>query len=370
MSGVSGFTAREQAHERRGGGRLAVLAETAYPLNVASARVRVANFVPFLRQHGVELGYHPNMTDHDYAAIASAGGAAAKALVLGRAAAGAVIRRRAAHDLLMVHRLRLLHPLPRFDPPRRLDVYDIDDPLFLRFSGGVNSRFRWTKQESRRCIACLRASRLTIVGNSFLADRARQFASRVEIVPSCIDPSSQPLRAHRQQTPVTVGWIGSPTTSPYLLDVFPVFERLNADRPRAKLVLVGADSRIDAPWIEHRPWSLATERDDLASFDVGIMPQPDDEWARGKCGFKVLQYFAAGVPAIGSPVGVTRELIGTERGLIADGHDAWYRALTAMIEDPQMRAEQGAAARVFVERDYSYQAWAPELAGLLRTVAR
>ena len=369
MSGVSSFTAQGQAHEHSDG-RLAVLAETAYPRNVASARVRVANFVPFLRDQGVELAYHPNMSDDEYAVVASAGGAPRKALALGRAATGAVVRRRAAHDLLLVHRLRLLHPLPGFDPPRRLDVYDIDDPLFVEFSGGVNSRFRWTKQETRRCIACLRASRLALVGNSFLADRAREFAGRVEIVPSCVDPGRQRLRQHGPQSPVTVGWIGSPTTSPYLLDVLPVFAALNSDRPRATLVLVGADRRIEAPWIEHRPWSLATEHDDLASFDVGIMPQPDDEWARGKCGYKVLQYFAAGVPAIGSPVGVTSALIGTERGLMADGHDAWYRALEAMIEDPQMRAEQGAAARAFVEREYSYQAWAPELARLLRTVAR
>jgi glycosyltransferase involved in cell wall biosynthesis len=180
----------------------------------------------------------------------------------------------------------------------------------------------------------------------------------------------QPQHAHHDELPVTVGWIGSPTTSPYLRDVLPVFERLNTTSLKARLVLIGADPTMTAPWIEHRAWSLSTEREDLASFDIGIMPQPDDEWARGKCGYKVLQYFAAGVPAIASPVGVTGELIGTERGLLADTVDDWYRALVALIEDPPQRAEKGAAGRHFVERHYSYQRWAPELASLLRSVER
>ena len=145
-------------------------------------------------------------------------------------------------------------------------------------------------------------------------------------------------------------------------------EQLNRNRLRAILVLVGADPTIRAPWIEHRPWSLVTENNDLASFDIGIMPLPDTEWARGKCGYKVLQYFAAGVPAVASPVGVTPELIGQDRGMLAASPEDWRVALEQLIADAEERGQRGAAARQFAERHYSYQRWAPELARLLRSV--
>jgi glycosyltransferase involved in cell wall biosynthesis len=331
--------------------------------------VRIANFVPFLREEGVEMTYCPALSEADYEALASRGRIASKAAALGRATARAALRRGPAHDLLLVHRLRLLNPLPGFDPPVRLDVYDIDDPLFVPVTGGVNRRFLWAKQETRRCIECLRRSRLVLAGNPFLGQYAKEHARRVEVVPSCVDPGHQQMRDHHAEAPISVGWIGSPSTSPYLQPVLPVFARLNAGSLRAKLVLVGADRSIDAPWIEHRPWSLGTERADVASFDVGIMPQPNDEWARGKGGYKVLQYFSAGVPAVASPVGIARTLINRERGVIADTQDEWYKALILLVEDPAQRAELGVAGRRFVEQHYSYARWVPELAEVLRSLS-
>jgi glycosyltransferase involved in cell wall biosynthesis len=369
MTELSLDRARGQSTRSSDADLLAVRAETAYPLNVASARVRVAGFVSFLRAHSIELSYEPALTEVEYDVLASPGRVVAKSAALGRSSARAVRRRRPERNLLLVHRLRLLNPLPGFDPPRQLDVYDIDDALFVRFRAGVNRRFQWTKQEARRCIECLRRSRLVIAGNPFLASHAQEYARRVEVLPTCVDPSRQPLRAHHEERSVTVGWIGSPTTTPYLNSVLPVFERLNSKRLRAKLVLVGADPAISAPWLEHHRWSLTDEGAQLASFDIGIMPQPDDDWARGKCGYKILQYFAAGVPAVASPVGVAPRMIGTDRGLIAETPDEWYAALDTLIEDPARRRDWGACARNFVEGNYSYQRWAPELAGLLRSVA-
>lgn len=193
--------------------------------------------------------------------------------------------------------------------------------------------------------------------------------ARVEIVPSCVDPSRQPLRVHESADVVTVGWIGSQTTSEYLKPLLPVFAALNDRSLRARLVLVGADPALRAEWIEHRSWSRAREAADLASFDIGIMPLPDTDWARGKCGYKILQYFSAGVCAIASPVGVTRDLIGDDRGLMASSDQEWRSALEALVNDAARRRESGAAARTFVEREFSYDRWAPELAAMLRTLA-
>lgn len=329
--------------------------------------MRVANFAPFLAEHGIALRFHPTLTDAGYRTLSSPAPIWHK---VGALAAG--VRRAAeggdAHDLLLVHRLRLLSPFPGLDPPRHLDVYDLDDALFLGSPAEVNRSFQWAKQEARRSIACLRRARLVVAGNAFLADRSRAYAGRVEVVPSCVDPARQALHTHREAEVATVGWIGSHTTSAYLEPILPVFAAINHDRPRARLVVVGGDTGIRAGWIEHRPWSLAGEADDLASFDVGIMPLPDTDWARGKCGYKVLQYFSAGVPAVASPVGVTPELIGTERGILASSPEEWRRAIERLIADVQERRERGTAARSFVEQNYSYQRWAPELAALLKSV--
>lgn len=347
---------------------LRVLGETAYPLTAASARVRVANFAPFLGSEGVDLTFRPTLSDGDYGVLKSEAAAPRKAMVLAKSVTRAALPRD-GYDLLLVHRLRLLNPFPGLDPPRGLDVYDLDDALFLGFPAEVNRRFQWTKQEARRSIQCMRRARLVLAGNSFLAAKASEYARRVEVVPSCVATDGQPLHEHGPADTVNVGWIGSHTSSANLEPLLEVFARLNESRLRARLVVVGGDTGVRAEWVVHRPWSLEREPDELAGFDIGIMPLPDTEWAKGKCGYKLLQYFAAGVPGIASPVGVAPELIGAERGLLAASPEEWYEALDRLIRDHDERRERGVAARDFVKRRYSYRHWAPELAGLLRSLA-
>jgi glycosyltransferase involved in cell wall biosynthesis len=344
-----------------------ILAETTYPAISPSARVRVAQFAPFLEPHGIELRFRPMLTDREYTTLASQAGAGRKALTAALAAARAVSYRREPHDAVLVHRLRFLFPLPRVEPARVVDVYDFDDALFLGSISSVNRRFRPMKQEARRWVEYLRRSEVVLAGNAFLADRAREHARRVEVVPSCVEPESQPLHVHEENEQLTVGWIGSSTTSEYVREVLPVFERLNADHTRVKLVLVGATAGASAPWIEHRQWSLARERDDLASFDVGINPLPETEWARGKCGYKTLQYFSAGVPAITTPVGVNRELVDDKRGMLVETAEDWRRAIEMLVTDAGARREMGAAGRRFVEERFSYSVWAPTVAELMRS---
>lgn len=346
---------------------LRILGETAYPATAASARVRLASYEPFLAQEGLSLEFRPTLTADEYATLSSPAAPARKAAILLRSVARTASGND-GHDLRLVHRLRLLTPFPGLDPPSRLDVYDLDDALFLGFPAEVNRRFQWVKQEARRCIACLRRARLVLAGNSFLAARSREYAERVEVVPSCVDPQRQPLRAHAAAEVVTVGWIGSHTTAAYLRSLLPVLGAINSGGIRARLLVVGGDTGVRQPWIEHLPWSLESQAELLASFDIGVMPLTDTDWARGKCGYKILQYFAAGVPAIASPVGVTPELIGQERGLLASTGDEWRSALEQLISDVEERRQRGAAARAFAERDYSYQRWAPEVAALLRSL--
>lgn len=347
---------------------LRVQGATAYPVSAASARVRVANYVPFLLPHGVELEYAPTMSENDYALLASDTNPARKARVLVR---GAIRAARLHHglDMLLVHRLLTLTPLPMVDPPRRLDVYDFDDALLVGSAATSNRRFQWTKQEAHRAEACMRRARLVLTGNATLATQARACAKRVEVLPSCVDPERQPLHEHREREVATIGWIGSHTTVGYLKPILPVIARLNARGLPVKLIAIGGDTGVRADWIEHHAWSLETQEEELARFDVGVMPLPDTSWTRGKSGYKLLQYFAAGVPAVASPVGVNSEFLADGRGLTATAQSEWEYALTDLLSDPAARRERGLRARRFVVENYSYQRWAPELATLLRSFA-
>jgi glycosyltransferase involved in cell wall biosynthesis len=328
----------------------------------------VGNFRPFLRGNGVELTHHPTLSDDDYAVLRSAVHPGRKALVLAQSASRAA--RAGRYDgLLLVHRLVLLTPFPGIDPAQRLDAYDLDDALTIGSPADRNRRFQWVKREAERAATSMRRARLVIAGNPFLASQARQFNKRVEIVPSCVDPSLQPVRNHADQEVVTIGWIGSHTTVEYLQPILPVVAALNRSRQLVRMIVVGGDTGWREPWIEHRPWSLERQSEDLASFDIGVMPLPESDWARGKSGYKVLQYFAAGVPAVASPVGVNAELVSGERGLLARSLDEWKQALAELIADAGSRRELGVAARAFVDREYSYERWAPELAAMLRALS-
>lgn len=326
--------------------------------------MRVADHIPFLAEHGVELTLTPTLSTAEYALLVSAARPVTKAAVLGRSA----LRAARVHDpdaLLLVHRLLTLTPTPMIDPPRRLDVYDFDDALLVGSAADSNRRFQWTKQESRRARLCIGRARLVLAANPTLAAEARRFARRVEVIPSCVDPATQALHVHERREACVIGWIGSHTTLPYLGPLLPVVRRLNECGHRLTLVVVGGDTGLREDWIEHRPWSLQTQATDLAEFDIGVMPLPDSAWTRGKSGYKLLQYFAAGVPAVGSPVGVNTELLDGGRGIAAITDDDWERALLELISDADGRRERGQAARRFVEQHYSYQRWAPELARLL-----
>jgi hypothetical protein len=344
-----------------------LLAETAYPAVVASARVRVVEMGAHLRRHGVEIEFRPSLTDAEYA-LATGGGSRA-------AMAGALIRGslRAARppqpksqSTTIVHRLRSLLPGP--GDLRSLGVYDFDDAIFVRSAGAHRRGGAFLKLEPERVGHYVRAARLVLAGNHYLADAARGLgapANQIEVVPSCVDPDAQPTRRHEETERLTLGWIGSATTSEYLSEVLEWLEPLARGGESLTLIAMGARLPSRPSWVKCVPWSIEGERSLLAKIDIGIMPLPDDAWTRGKCGYKILRYGAAGLPTIASPVGVNADLLSGNRGIAASTAADWTRAVHAM-RDVSVRREMGAAARAAVEREFSYATWAPRLAQLLR----
>ncbi len=349
---------------------LTVVAQTAYPHSTASARVRLAGFAPFLEQLGVKLDYRPTLTDAEYAVVTRGRRVLPKLRPL--VASIASTARPPAADpasLLLVHRLRSLIRVPVVEFSHRIDVYDFDDAMFVGSGPGTGLGSRLLKAEARRWTHYVATARLVVAGNGHLASAAREHARRVEVVPSCVDPSRYRVHLHRDSSDVTIGWVGSRTTSRYLGHVLPAVERLNRGGLRARLLVIGGERLPTIRWLEQRPWSLEREATDLAEFDVGVLPLPDNPWTQGKCGYKALQYFAAGIPVVASPVGVNVYLVGADRGRLASSESAWFAALHELSSDTAARRQMGAAGRRFVETEYSYRRWAPELVAMFRSLS-
>lgn len=274
------------------------------------------------------------------------------------------VRAASAHDVVLLNRdllggrAELEAELFRRNP--RV-VFDFDDAIYLR------------EKESHVAGICARAAWVT-AGNEHLADFARRHTDRVSVLPTVVDTDAYVVRREheRRSGRVRVGWLGSDrsieeTLVPHLAMLGRLrdalgFELVIISKPRPALPASAGAWRF----VE---WSPETETRIADLLDVGIMPLVDDPFQRGKCGLKLLQYMAAGLPAVASPVGVNQGLLTDGRGLCATSEDEWRDALAALVADANLRRALGAAGRAFVERRYALRAWFPVLEEILSRVA-
>lgn len=240
-------------------------------------------------------------------------------------------------------------------------VYDFDDALMYRDPARARPRSRVRQARFRGIV---RKADLVLAGNAYLRDRAVAAEPRgyVRVAPTPVDTDRYRPAPRKDDGRVRLGWIGSGATRPFLESLAPVLERVVAARPEVELHVM-ADRAPELPGVRFTPWSEAAETDFLSGLDIGLGPLPDHPFTRGKCGFKLLQYAASGVPFVASPVGVQVELAEEGRvGLLPTDHRHWERALTELVDDPERRGVMGAAARESAERRWSVQALGPALA--------
>jgi glycosyltransferase involved in cell wall biosynthesis len=238
---------------------------------------------------------------------------------------------------------------------RRL-VFDFDDAVFLRDS--YSPKGLHDGRRLRRFAATIRACDAVIAGNSFLAAEAARWTAshRIHIIPTCVDPSRYPnLETWPFCGGVQLVWIGSASTLQSLQAISPLLEELGRGVSGLQLkVICDRFPRFSHLSVLECPWSEEREAEEIAGADIGISWMPDDLWSRGKCGLKVLQYMAAGLPVVANPVGVHVEMVRHgETGFLASTPAEWIEAIRLLMADPELRERMGRAGRQVVAAQYS-----------------
>ena len=353
--------------------RLLVLAPA--PTSAASTRFRLEQFFPALRQAGIEPILRPFLDERGFRVLYRRGEKLEKLAAAARALGGRLsdLARSVRADAVLVHREAALvgPPLMEWALARAFHrplLFDLDDAVWVPYAsptyGALLSRLLKAPEKT---LFTLSAASAVIAGNGFIADFARRFNQRVDVVPTVVDTDR--FRPAPPANPVPVlGWIGTSSSSQYLRAVVPALQRL-AQKRKFVVRLIGGSVDMPGVPVETVPWKLDRELADFQSLDVGLYPLVEDAWSLGKSGFKAVQYMACGVPVVASPVGVTTEMIANGRnGYLARSEDEWVHHLDELIGSSTLRrrlAEQGRADAV---ASWSLRAYAPRFVRVVEQV--
>ena len=347
-----------------------VLGLSLYGPQAASNRVRLTQFQPDLAAAGIDLQIQ-SLLDNAYLQRRFSGRRPSLPALL--AAYGRriqALRQADRFDLAIVH-CELLPFLPGWLERQLLQIpfiYDCDDAFFLKYRSG---RLRLLQPLLGAKADRLMAAAVAITaGNTALAAHARRFNSNVPVLPSVVDtaqfrPAAHPP-AERSAAPFTVGWIGSPSTAPYLQLLIEPLQQLARDRPVRLLVVGGPAPAIAGVEVIAQPWCLEQEVPLIQQFDVGVMPLPDTPWTRGKCAYKLIQCMACGIPVVASRVGANVEAVPAECGLLVESPGEWLAAFRQVAAEPELRQRMGTAARHWVEQRYSLRSALPVLTDVIQ----
>jgi len=256
---------------------------------------------------------------------------------------------------------------------RRL-VFDFDDAIYYRDD---RHKQTYSRARSLKFQYLVRIADLVVAGNQILADYAAQFNPRVTVIPSAVETRNIARKCYQScqekestaQAKVIIGWVGGRGNLHHLAMLSSVFQTLSKLYEIQVNVVCDAGVEIPGVKVRHIPWRLETQDQEIAQFDIGVMPLPDNKWTEGKCGYKALQYMAAAVPAVCSDVGTNRYLVEHGReGFVVSSMDEFYQALNTLITDAELRKKMGLNARRKVEEHFSIPVVGKKLADKLSTL--
>jgi glycosyltransferase involved in cell wall biosynthesis len=239
-------------------------------------------------------------------------------------------------------------------------IFDFDDALQWDHGGGGFAR-RFAPKAAK-CLAAVRTADRVIAGNDLLAEWAATWATDVVVIPSCVEPTDYRVKSdYALHDPPRIGWLGSPSAEPHLAVAAAGLLAAHRRTGARLIVLSGGNGSLgplDA-MTDRVPWSVDGPGHDMASWDLAIAPLLPSALARGKCSYKLLQYGAAGLPVLCSPVGTNARVVAGLGGVAVD-HPDWLEALLDLLHDEKARRVSGSLAREHVQRHWSFSAWRPQ----------
>jgi len=338
-----------------------------YPLNESpSQRFRFEQYFSILLKHGIGYSVQTFLTTKNWRIFFQPGRPVAKVVALAEGFARRVLAvyKAAGYDFIFVHRevAPLGPPIFEWIIARVLGkkiIYDFDDAIWSTDRNAEPWLLRVSKWRSKVASIC-RWSYKVSCGNEYLCSYASRYSNNVVYNPTTVDTDSlhNPdlhSKKQRKDDELVIGWTGSHSTLKYLQGVEHVLNQIANEFQNVSFTII-ADSKpqMNLPRLSFIPWNLATEIQDLMQMDIGIMPLPDDEWSKGKCGFKLLQYMSVKVAAVASRVGVNQILITHgANGFLCTTSEEWKQSLTRLIRDSVLRENMKVSGREKVIRSYS-----------------
>jgi glycosyltransferase involved in cell wall biosynthesis len=337
---------------------------------MGSSRYRTFQYLPYLQNRGFDCDVVPFFSDGDTVRIAEGRPRSVGSLAVRYATRASVGIRESDYDAVVIEK-EIFPFLPRW--AERLAGFgtipfavDYDDATFHTYD---RHRMRGVRSIlGRKIPAIMRQASMVLAGNAYIAERARRTGAReVVVLPTVVDLDRYPGEpAVRRSERIRIAWIGSPSSARYLRMIEETLAEVCAGLSAEVVVIGTAETngfRFPFQW---HPWREETEVSLLRSCDVGIMPLPDEPWARGKCGLKLLQYMACHLPVVTSPVGVNIEIVRHgQQGFLVSSPEEWRRALASLAGDPELRLRMGRQGRSVVEKKYCLAVAAPVLSGVL-----
>lgn len=353
--------------------RISVLLLPKYGRLAASSRHRMYQYMPYLESENIECECHP-LFDNTYLeryfsnnerSIYSHIKYYLKRLWL--------LRRANQFDIVIIH----TEILPYFwsIPEKILNllnipyILDFDDALFHQYDNHKMWIVRWLF--GNKIPSIMRGAQLVIAGNSYISSYAKAIGvEHVEVIPTVVDYQRyiNTRKPNTDSSKFIIGWIGSLSTSKYLEDIASALADVCSDgRSSVRLVGAGDVDLKDTPF-EILTWDEETEIELIKTFDVGIMPLSDDLWEQGKCGFKLIQYMACGIPVVASPVGANIDIVESGvNGYLATQHEDWVKMLKTLRDDRHLCSEMGIRGKTKVEQQYCIQVTASRMTKIIRS---
>lgn len=334
------------------------------PNRSPSQRFRFEQYLEYLSQNGYSFDFSYLLNADDDKIYYASGGIVGKMRIVLSSIfkrLGEVIKAK-RYDLVFVQREAFMLGTAFFENAIGKKVpmiFDFDDSIWLQTVSEANKKLGFLKDASKTS-KIIQHSKLVFAGNEFLAQYARQFNNKVVIVPTTIDTEIYQSQTDGSNGKVCIGWSGSFTTIEHFETAIPALKRIRdkfGDKVYFKVI---GDGKYYCKELETQglPWKADTEVKDLSEIEIGIMPLPDTEWAKGKCGLKGLQYMALGIPTLMSPVGVNSEIIQNgENGFLPNSEDEWVQYISMLVENESLRTKIGKAGKATVDNHYSIHAW-------------